>query len=139
LGIKEIKILRLIPHGRALHNWKDIHIPEREFLEFVRKIKNYSEVKFGNPTTLYVNCEGNCKTGISTCLINHKGEVYPCPALKNEFELCAGNVYEKSLKDLWENGFENIREYKRLTNYSHCLAPWVSYSSFEEAIREVVG
>ena len=52
-----------------------------------------------------------CIAGQLIALINHKGEVYPC----SYFPKSAGNIYEKSFKEIWEESglFKELRNFKR--------------------------
>ncbi len=51
-----------------------------------------------------------CIAGQLIALINHKGDVYPC----SYFPLSAGNIYEKSFKEIWEESelFKKLRDFK---------------------------
>ncbi len=50
-----------------------------------------------------------CIAGQLIALINHRGEVYPC----SYFNLSAGNIYEKSFKEIWEESelFKKLRDF----------------------------
>jgi len=127
-GVKNIKILRLIPQGRALDNWEKIHIPEVELKNFVKSIYEIDtsvRIEIGNPLKPYKNEKMNCKAAVSICLINSMGDVYPCPALKTNSSLCGGNIHEKSLTYIWVDGFEPIRKFREYVKHFDCLASWV--------------
>lgn len=140
MGVDEIKILRLMPQGRAKSNWREIHIPEvkfRRFIEYVQEMDSNVRITIGKPAS-YAQRE-KCKACMSTCLINSDGNVYPCPALKTKGVLSAGNIYEESLKDIWSQGFYSIRMFKELSGYHYCLAPRVmTHSDLREAIKEII-
>lgn len=53
-----------------------------------------------------------CIAGQLIALINYKGDVYPC----SYFPLKAGNIYEKSFKEIWENS-ELFKQLRDFTNY----------------------
>jgi radical SAM protein with 4Fe4S-binding SPASM domain len=145
LGIKEIKILRLMPQGRALANWKKIHLPEIELKKFLREAKKMSDskikIKFGNPVLLYIRpTQIKCKAGISTCLIAPDGNVYPCPALKTKKSFSVGNILQEPLTEIWKKGFESLRRFKKISRYGRCLAPWiVTDSNILKIIEEISG
>jgi radical SAM protein with 4Fe4S-binding SPASM domain len=139
MGVNEIKILRLRPQGRALRYWKEIHLPEKELKKFIEASKISDRIKLGTTLEIYVGCRGYCKAATSTCLIDSGGNVYPCPGLKRDEYLCAGNIHSQSLREIWEKGLQPIREFKRMTGYDYCLSPWIHYTSFEDAIREIEG
>lgn len=49
-----------------------------------------------------------CLAGQSICFVSHKGQVFPCGYLPVE----AGNIHEKSFKEIWENSqtFRDLRD-----------------------------
>ncbi|MFH1728747.1 MAG: radical SAM protein [Pseudomonadota bacterium] len=60
-----------------------------------------------------------CVCAQSICFVNYKGEVYPC----SYFPLSAGSVFEKNIKDIWENAelFKSLRNFKDYKgNCGHC-------------------
>lgn len=52
-----------------------------------------------------------CIAGQTICFINSEGDVLPC----SYFPEPAGNVFEKSLKEIWDNSplFEDLRDFRR--------------------------
>lgn len=143
IGVRKVKVLRLMPQGRALENWEKIHLPELEFkklIEHYHRIDSSIEIDIGTPASVFFRLDTKCKAGTSTCLIRHDGNVYPCPALKTKSTLCAGNVKEKSLKEIWGDGFYTMRSFKEVA-HPYCLAPWIApkSSGLEEYTREIRG
>jgi radical SAM protein with 4Fe4S-binding SPASM domain len=137
MGVDEIKILRLRPQGRAKENWLWIHLPEKELKKFIEEAPKISDrIELSTTLELYVGRRGYCRAATSTCLIDSRGNIYPCPGLKRNERLSAGNIHSQSLREIWGKGFQPIREFKRMTGYDYCLAPWIHYRSFEDAIRE---
>jgi len=128
LGVKKLKLLRLIPQGRARLNWKRLHIPEKELRDFILKVRSTKtsvEIEFGNPLRAYLNQKMECKAAVFTCLMDSRGFIYPCPALKHHFLLCAGNIHDQPLTHLWRSGFEAIRSFREYTRSTECLASWI--------------
>lgn len=128
LDVDKLKLLRLMPQGRARLNWKRLHIPERELRDFIRKLRSIPtsiEIELGNPLKPYLNQKMKCRAATSTCLIDSRGFMYPCPALKDYPLLSAGNVHEEPITYLWKCGFEAIRGFKEYTQSTECLAPWI--------------
>lgn len=131
MGVEELKVLRLIPQGRAYLNWKKLHIPERELRDFIREvsgIKSRVKIEIGNPLRRYLGKKVSCKAGISTSLIKSNGNIYPCPAFKMNEYFSVGNVNESSLKEIWEKGFDDLRNFKKVTKCLECIAPWIMNS-----------
>lgn len=143
VGIGRVKIIRLMPQGRALENWEKIHLPEMEFkkfIEYVYRLDSDIKIEIGTPTSAYLCLDGKCKAATSSCLIRPDGNVYPCPALKTDSTLCAGNVKEKALRDIWNDGFYITRGFKEVAQ-PYCLAPWIAPRSYSlvECMREIRG
>ena len=143
IGISRVKIIRLMPQGRALENWGKIHLPELEFkrfIEYAHEIESNVEIEIGTPTSAYLCLDGKCKAATSSCLIRPDGNVYPCPALKTDGILCAGNVRQKTLRDVWNDGFYTTRSFKKVAQ-PYCLAPWIAPKSPDliECMREIRG
>ena len=51
-----------------------------------------------------------CIAGQSICFVNSDGDVYPC----SYFPVSAGNIFEKSLKEIWDSSylFKDMRNFK---------------------------
>jgi radical SAM protein with 4Fe4S-binding SPASM domain len=52
--------------------------------------------------------KGGCVAGVAACVISPEGEVFPCPFLR----ISAGNIFKKSLKEIWLNSslFHKLRQ-----------------------------
>jgi len=60
-----------------------------------------------------------CGVGYDNCCITVNGDVYPCAGWQ---EYVLGNVYQQSLKEIWENS-EKIKELRKITqsSFPQCL------------------
>lgn len=60
-----------------------------------------------------------CGAGINDCCITENGDVYPCAGWQ---AMVVGNVYQQSLKDIWENS-EKLKMIRRITqgDFPQCL------------------
>lgn len=60
-----------------------------------------------------------CGAAINDCCITDNGDVYPCAGWQ---AMVCGNVYEQSLKDIWENSPE-LKQIRTITqrNFPKCL------------------
>lgn len=60
-----------------------------------------------------------CGVGYDNCCITVNGDVYPCAGWQ---EYVLGNVYQQSLKEIWENS-EKIKELRKVTqaSFPQCL------------------
>lgn len=61
--------------------------------------------------------KGGCIAGIAAMYITSLGEVYPCPFL----QVTSGNIFNKTLKDIWENSeyFHALRDRFKIEGYCH--------------------
>ena len=60
-----------------------------------------------------------CGAGINDCCITENGDVYPCAGWQ---DMVCGNVYKRSLKDIWENSlqFKKVRAVTQ-RDFPQCL------------------
>lgn len=60
-----------------------------------------------------------CGVGFDNCCITVNGDVYPCAGWQ---DYVLGNIYEQSLKEIWENG-SRVKELRKITqgNFPQCI------------------
>ncbi|WP_279146138.1 radical SAM/SPASM domain-containing protein [Clostridium tyrobutyricum] len=53
----------------------------------------------------------SCQAGIKACSVNYNGDVYGCELMSDIHELKAGNIKEKSIKEIWNSSqaFNKLR------------------------------
>lgn len=114
LKISKVSFLRLVVHGRALINKKELLLSETEcksLKEKLCKIQNDSDnlsIRIGVPLSDNQSCH-KCEAAIGKLNIKYDGSVYPCEVFKNvNFKhslngLNALSVYNDSLKNIYEN------------------------------------
>lgn len=90
----EIKVLRLMPQGKAYDNWDKIQVKNSEISEVLKSIK-----KTGSHISLPFCYEGKCMAGISQFLITALGTVVPCASFKRN-GVKIGNIYNDRLIDI---------------------------------------
>lgn len=104
--ISEVRLLRLIQHGRATDNWQEINISEEIQNIRAKEMKEkYGEyISLGGFIDIAPCQKGNlmCKAGKNKLYIDILGNIYPCGAVKHIDKLCMGNIYTK------ENAIKNI-------------------------------
>ena len=112
LGVSMISFLRLVNQGRAKENASLSLLTEEQMQEVKTVI--YSEwqkhpdgIRIGIPLS---NCSEsiNCLAGTVKLNIRYDGKVYPCEAFKDDtenkcFTYTAGNIFENSLIDIYNN------------------------------------
>ena len=66
-----------------------------------------------DPNNAYVLNEPHyCRGGLDAPLILPNGDVSMCPAWKNLTQFVVGNIYQKSMEDIWNsNNFRLFREF----------------------------
>lgn len=91
LGCTEVRLLRLVNHGRAKQSWLDIGLSEQEYRETVLKIISAAnkEIKITAsgcsdilPCRPFNNAKG-CQAGSRLAYITYEGNVFPCACTKN--------------------------------------------------------
>jgi len=113
LAIDEVALLRFVPQGRGKANEARLKLRKDKLWTFLgevvdlrRKFQNKPRIRTGCPldfvgfidTTIEL-C--SCEAGLSTCTINPRGDVIPCPAFKHLPEFIGGNVKTDSLRSIW--------------------------------------
>lgn len=99
LGCTEVRLLKLINHGRAKNYWEDIGITDREYREIVLEcIHAYKDIKItasGCPDILPCRSfqdSQKCQAGSKLVYITYEGNVYPCACVKNDEKYKIGKI-----------------------------------------------
>lgn len=112
LGVSRISFLKLVNQGRAKENTSLTLLTEEQMQEVKKVIyserQKYPEgIRIGIPLS---NCSEslNCLAGTVKLNIRYDGKVFPCEAFKDDtenkcFTYTAGNIYENSLTDIYNN------------------------------------
>lgn len=96
---------------------RDIIEYDIDYHEGIEKMKPISdEIKFDLER---FKKQPLCGAGINDCCITENGDVYPCAGWQS---MVVGNVYQQSLKDIWENS-EKLKMIRQITqgDFSQCL------------------
>lgn len=96
-GIIQIQSNVVMKIGRAKNNWKKLALNLDEIKLAINEIKNIKKRLYGREIPRRA-----CDAGVKTIYISANGEVYPC-ALLIERKFCAGNIKNKSLKEIITN------------------------------------
>lgn len=112
LGVSRISFLRLVNQGRAKENTSLTLLTEEQMQEvknviYSERNKHPEGIRIGIPLS---NCSEslNCLAGTVKLNIRYDGKVFPCEAFKDDtgnkcFTYTAGNIYENSLTDIYNN------------------------------------
>ena len=104
----KLRVTRLRPSGRGQDVWADLHPTQVQYSEFTNWLIAHPDVLTAD-SFFHLNAFGTtlagldtCGAATATCCICPEGEVYPCAFFQApEFE--AGNLHERSFKEIWQN------------------------------------
>lgn len=117
LGCSEVRLLKLVCHGRATQCWKDIGLSDQEYQTCVMDILNAgSDIKITAssciellPCRPFDDSQG-CQAGSKLAYVTIDGDVYPCASVRNCPRYKIGNIKE----------IESVKTYfgcQKRTNY----------------------
>lgn len=112
--VSEVRLLKLICHGRAAKCWEKIGISEKEYYMSVstileQKWDGISITASGmeNVVPCRDYCKvGECPAGKKLWYITFEGNVYPCASVKNNENYRIGNISERGI-------LENVKKYQK--------------------------
>lgn len=150
-GVDQWGIHLLVPEGRAA-NSADLFLSKRQLknlIGFVARKRKYFNVEMADEIGYLGSYEPlvrafplSCGAGKSQCVVLPDGEVVPCTTLDRSFS--AGNIHLKPLRDIWETGFRELREYVAEGKCSKCIyfpacgsGCWLQRKNGRECFREV--
>lgn len=104
-NVSEVRLLKLICHGRASVSWNEIEIDEQQYRDIAKKVM---DVKTNVKITVsgmedIIPCRkfcrvGECPAGEKLWYVTYKGEVFPCASVKNNHLFCVGNISDNALE-----------------------------------------
>ena len=104
-GASEVRLLKLIPQGRAEGCWDEIGVTEEQYRAVVRDIlkKEYPVRITASGAVDILPCRASstdcrCPAGSSLWYVTYQGDVYPCASVKNRADYRIGNIKD----DAWE-------------------------------------
>ncbi|WP_081836761.1 radical SAM/SPASM domain-containing protein [Bacillus sp. MB2021] len=138
IKVKNVQVSHLTIFGNAISNKRKLAMDEKMYSEFNFYLESYlsKNLKGLNVTYKSFNHEEDaietndgetyedtwtCCAGISRITVDHLGDVYPCPFLKNEYKL--GNIINNDLHFLWQdpNRIKFIENLKKNSKNGKCL------------------
>ncbi len=103
-GIQEVRLLKLIRHGRAEKLWNVMGIEEEQYRETVIKALGYNgRVRItASGTRDIVPCKSDCgddicPAGKKQWYVNYQGGIYPCACIKNDKMYQIGNIRDANI------------------------------------------
>ena len=137
LGISKISFLRLVPHGRAIANYKRIALSLQETEQLKKeltKLKKDSSVniRIGVPL-IEGNHKNECEAAKGKLNIKYDGTVYPCEIFKNDkirlfnSRMVPENIFDNKLDLIYnQSDFlihvrEQISEFQEKRSCENCI------------------
>lgn len=130
IGLSKISFLRYVAQGRGETNVEQLLLSHEEFLQLQNQLhyikSNYADyVRIGHPIDFLFTVDSKCKIthcrgGFDAPLVLPNGNVHVCPAWKCFDNYVAGNIFEESLIDIWNNS-EYFTEFRKIVEESHLL------------------
>jgi len=126
-GANQWGIHLLVPEGRAAER-ADLFLSRKQLkrlIKFVARKRQYFRVEMadeigylGYLEPLVRDVPLTCGAGRSQCVILPDGEIVPCTTLDRSCS--AGNIYDRSLRDIWANGFQELRAWRPNGKCARC-------------------
>lgn len=114
LSVTEIRLLKLVKHGRATDNWEKIGVTEKEYRKAVcDMLKAEKRVRITASSLIDVlpcrpfKDSRKCQAGTKLLYVTYHGEVFPCASVKNNPQYIIGNLADKTI---WKAYFGEKRE-----------------------------
>ncbi|MCD4848274.1 MAG: radical SAM protein [Candidatus Aegiribacteria sp.] len=150
-GADQWGIHLLVPEGRAAYR-SDLFLSKRQLrqlIRFVARKRQYFNVEMadeigylGNFEPLVRDFPLTCGAGKSQCVILPDGEVVPCTTLDRSFS--AGNIHQRPLREIWEDGFRKLRKFEPEGKCDECIyypacksGCWLQRKNGKECFREI--
>lgn len=100
-GGTELRLLKLVKHGRAIQSWQEIGVEESKYRDVVKKVfakewrikitaSSCSDIV---PCRPFPNARG-CQAGKELFYVTFEGEIFPCASVKRNNAFKLGNVKE---------------------------------------------
>lgn len=118
-GVEEVRLLKLIRHGRACDDWDKIGITEKEYEQIVCGVldNDYSLRITVSGAVCDTPCrflykELTCPAGRELWYVTYWGDIYPCASVKNQANYRVGNISESNIYEKCEMFRNDMEGYK---------------------------
>lgn len=115
MGATEVRILKLIQHGRACEYWEELGITNEEYRSIVsRLVKREKEIRITASGVIdilpcrYLYHVASCPAGKQLLYITKDGNIFPCASVKNNNDYLIGNIQDVDIYERWNDYQENI-------------------------------
>lgn len=100
--VAEVRLLKLIKHGRARFCWNEIGVSEEEYRSTIKGVlnKKYAVKISASSAVDMIACRPvenaiACQAGSELLYVTFNGDIYPCASVKNNTMFRIGNIKEK--------------------------------------------
>lgn len=108
IGMTEVRILKLIKHGRAKECWEEIGVTEQYYKNVIRnalKRKNKLRITASGAIDI-LSCRNDCKrnicpAGAELIYVVNNGDIFPCASVKRKAAFKIGNIDEIDILKKW--------------------------------------
>ncbi|MBS3073244.1 radical SAM protein [Candidatus Pacearchaeota archaeon] len=113
-GMETFRVMKLSPGGRSRQKYETLKLNDHQRTEFIKTL-NYLERTMGinfeagyctrslYPGLRSLEHHDKCMAGVNRLHINSEGSVFTCTSSSGFEELSIGNLYDKSLRKIWED------------------------------------
>lgn len=112
IGVTEVRILKLIRHGRANDYWEEIGVTEEQYRTVILNVlkrKNKLRITASGAIDI-LPCRNNynmptCPAGKGLVYVTNKGDIFPCASVKRKDKYKIGNIGDVDIIEKW-NSFQ---------------------------------
>lgn len=117
VGATEVRILKLIQHGRACEHWEELGITNEEYRAIVlNSVKKEKEIRITASGVIdilpcrYLYNVASCPAGNQLLYITNGGNVFPCASVKHNNDYLIGNINDADIHERWNCYKEKVRK-----------------------------
>lgn len=138
LGVNEVRMMPLLPSGRAKSLARGLMLDSAQYFYFQRELVRLEaqyqgrvKIMWGDPLDHMIRMPNNARLGASTYVMEIKtnGDL----AVTSYLPLVAGNTRRASLAEYWQAGYNHIWGDKRFTSYTEQIQTIYDLDDFEPA------
>lgn len=118
LGATEVRILKLIQHGRALEYWDELNITDEMYrtivLDSIKKEKGIRITASGAIDLIqcrYLYNTSTCPAGKQLLYITNEGDIFPCASVKKNNDYLIGNINDVDICERWQWHRKNVKKF----------------------------
>ncbi len=108
IGATEVRMLKLIRHGRAFDCWGELGITDEQYRKVIQNMikRNHKLRITASGATDIVPCRylydvSTCPAGKQLIYVTNEGDVFPCASVKKRKKFKIGNIGETDIYTKW--------------------------------------